>query len=57
MTVCGLSESNAYQVMMRAHQEGLAVVGTYDFETAETYCSGLKGKGLSADIVPVEGEP
>jgi len=56
MTVCGLKESNAYQVMMKAHTEGVAVVGTYDFETAETYCAGLKAKGLSADIIPVEGE-
>lgn len=41
---------------MKAHTEGVAVVGTYDFETAETYCAGLKAKGLSADIIPVEGE-
>ncbi|CAE7465871.1 clpS [Symbiodinium natans] len=54
MTVCGLKESSAYQVMMKAHTEGTAVVGTYDFETAEMYCAGLKAKGLSADILPVE---
>ncbi|CAE7239172.1 clpS [Symbiodinium microadriaticum] len=54
MIVCGLTESSAYQVMMTAHTEGMAVVGTYAFETAELYCAGLKAKGLSADIVPVE---
>lgn len=47
---------HVFQVMMKAHTEGVAVVGTYDFETAETYCAGLKAKGLSADIIPVEGE-
>lgn len=54
MTVCSLKESTAYQVMMKAHTEGMAVVGVYDFETAETYCAGLKAKGLSADIIPVD---
>ncbi|CAJ1358640.1 unnamed protein product [Effrenium voratum] len=56
MTVCGLKESSAYQVMMQAHTEGVAVVGTYAFETAETYCAALNAKGLSAEIVPVDGE-
>ena len=26
------------QVMMKAHKEGVAVVGTYSFETAEAGC-------------------
>jgi len=55
MTVCSLRESAAYQVMMTAHTQGFAVVGTYTFEAAEAYCDGLKAKGLSADIVPVDG--
>jgi len=55
MMICSLNESAAYQVMMTAHTEGLAVVGTYTFEAAEAYCDGLRAKGLSADIVPVDG--
>lgn len=35
MTICLLKEGDAYQVMMKAHKEGVAVVGTYAFETAE----------------------
>jgi len=55
ITICSLNEPTAYQVMMTAHTEGLAVVGTYTFEAAEAYCDGLKAKGLSADIAPVDG--
>eukprot|EP00438_Fugacium_kawagutii_P023731 Skav231420 [mRNA] locus=scaffold330:18720:27633:+ [translate_table: standard] len=38
MTICLLKEGDAYQVMMKAHKEGVAVVGTYAFETAEAGC-------------------
>eukprot|EP00931_Biecheleriopsis_adriatica_P078670 TRINITY_DN52097_c0_g1_i1.p1 TRINITY_DN52097_c0_g1~~TRINITY_DN52097_c0_g1_i1.p1 ORF type:complete len:197 (-),score=36.32 TRINITY_DN52097_c0_g1_i1:46-588(-) len=54
MTICLLKEGDAYQVMMKAHKEGVAVVGTYSFETAEAYCEGLKTQGLSVDILPVD---
>ncbi|CAL1156098.1 unnamed protein product [Cladocopium goreaui] len=54
MTICLLKEGDAYQVMMKAHKEGVAVVGTYAFETAEAYCEGLKAQGLSVDIIPVD---
>jgi len=54
MTICFLGESEAYRVMMTAHTEGSAVVGTYQFEMAEVYCDGLKDKGIRADIVPVD---
>lgn len=54
MTICLLKEGDAYQVMMKAHKEGVAVVGTYSFETAEAYCDGLKSQGLSVDIFPVD---
>jgi len=54
MTICLLKEGDAYQVMMKAHQEGCAVVGTYHFETAEAYRDGLKAKGLTVDIIPVD---
>eukprot|EP00401_Gymnodinium_catenatum_P056530 CAMPEP_0117507364 /NCGR_PEP_ID=MMETSP0784-20121206/26385_1 /TAXON_ID=39447 /ORGANISM="" /LENGTH=198 /DNA_ID=CAMNT_0005302865 /DNA_START=52 /DNA_END=648 /DNA_ORIENTATION=+ len=56
MTICLLKEGDAYQVMMKAHRENVAVVGTYQFETAEAYCEGLKAKGLNVDIVPVDGD-
>mmetsp|Transcript_21571 Transcript_21571/g.62488 ORF Transcript_21571/g.62488 Transcript_21571/m.62488 type:complete len:207 (+) Transcript_21571:90-710(+) len=54
MTICLLKEGDSYQVMMKAHKEGVAVIGTYQFETAEAYCEGLKAKGLSVDIIPVD---
>ncbi|CAJ1447578.1 unnamed protein product [Effrenium voratum] len=54
MTTCLLKEGDAYQVMMKAHREGMAVIGTYSFETAEAYCEGLKSQGLSVDIIPVD---
>eukprot|EP00425_Heterocapsa_triquetra_P039295 CAMPEP_0195084442 /NCGR_PEP_ID=MMETSP0448-20130528/25124_1 /TAXON_ID=66468 /ORGANISM="Heterocapsa triquestra, Strain CCMP 448" /LENGTH=173 /DNA_ID=CAMNT_0040117753 /DNA_START=1 /DNA_END=522 /DNA_ORIENTATION=+ len=56
MTICLLKEGDAYQVMMKAHKEGVAVVGTYKFETAEAYCEGCKAQGLSVDIIPVDGD-
>mmetsp|Transcript_87886 Transcript_87886/g.262073 ORF Transcript_87886/g.262073 Transcript_87886/m.262073 type:complete len:191 (-) Transcript_87886:99-671(-) len=56
MTICLLKESDAYQVMMKAHREGVAVVGTYAFETAEAYCEGLKNKGLTVDIVAADDD-
>mmetsp|Transcript_36778 Transcript_36778/g.83206 ORF Transcript_36778/g.83206 Transcript_36778/m.83206 type:complete len:195 (-) Transcript_36778:165-749(-) len=56
ITIALLKESDAYQVMMKAHTEGVAVVGTYQFETAEAYCEGLKAKGLAVDIIPVDGD-
>mmetsp|Transcript_97688 Transcript_97688/g.209621 ORF Transcript_97688/g.209621 Transcript_97688/m.209621 type:complete len:200 (+) Transcript_97688:55-654(+) len=56
MTITLLKEGEAYQVMMVAHTEGVAVVGTYPFETAEAYCEGLKVKGLTVDIEPVDGD-
>lgn len=56
MTVCLIKEGDAFQVMMKAHKDGVGIVGTYQFETAEAYCEGLKAKGLSVDIIPVDGD-
>lgn len=56
MTICLLKESDSYQVMMKAHKEGVAIIGVYQFETAEAYCEGLKAKGLTVDIIPLETE-
>ena len=48
------SEIEAYQTMMQAHQNGIAVVGTYVYEVAEMYYGALKKNGIVCDIVPVE---
>jgi ATP-dependent Clp protease adapter protein ClpS len=49
----GLSEYQAYQTMMRAHQNGMAVVGRYFYEIAEMFHDALKCEGIICDIVPV----
>jgi ATP-dependent Clp protease adapter protein ClpS len=51
--VTGLSEYQAYQTMMRAHQNGMAVVGRYLYEIAEMFHDALKREGIICDIVPV----
>lgn len=56
MTVCALKEADSFQIMMAAHTNGLAVVGTYGFETAEAYCHGLRSKGLCAEVIPVDND-
>jgi ATP-dependent Clp protease adapter protein ClpS len=53
METCGLSEGQAFQVMMSAHQNGAAVVGRYAFEQAELYYQSLRGAGLTVDMVKV----
>ena len=52
--VTGLTEMIAYQTMMRAHQDGIAVVGRYHFEIAEVYNEGLQKNGIISDIAPVD---
>lgn len=52
MTVTGVSDGGAYQIMMQAHQNGIAVVGSYHLERAEGYLSSLKDEGLLVDMVP-----
>lgn len=52
--VTGLSELGAYQTMMQAHQNGIAVVGRWCFEVAEMYNEGLRKNGIISDIVPVD---
>jgi ATP-dependent Clp protease adapter protein ClpS len=51
--VTGLSEYQAYQTMMRAHQNDMAVVGRYFYEIAEMFHDALKREGIICDIVPV----
>jgi ATP-dependent Clp protease adapter protein ClpS len=52
-TKVALSEGEAYDAMMTAHQAGMAVVGVYQFEVAENYCSQMKESGLVAAVKPV----
>jgi len=54
--ITGLSEITAYQTMMQAHQNGVAVVGRYVYEIAEMYHSALKKNGIVCDLVPVDEE-
>mmetsp|Transcript_300 Transcript_300/g.396 ORF Transcript_300/g.396 Transcript_300/m.396 type:complete len:166 (-) Transcript_300:330-827(-) len=54
--ITGLSDTAAYQVMMQAHNFGLATVGRYAFEMAELYHEQLREQGLSVDMVPVDDE-
>merc|ERR1712085_40111 len=49
MVICLLKEGDAYEVMMKAHREGVGVVGTYNYEKAEAYCEGLKAKDSNGD--------
>ena len=52
--ITGQTEMEAYQTMMQAHQNGIAVVGRWVYEVAEMYAEGLKKNGIVADMVPVE---
>ena len=52
--VTGLSEVAAYQTMMQAHQNGIAVVGRWYYEQAEMYFEALKKNGIVCDLIPVD---
>jgi ATP-dependent Clp protease adapter protein ClpS len=54
--ITGMAEMMAYQTMMTAHQNGMAVVGRYMYEIAEAYHEGLQKDGIICDLVPVEGD-
>jgi ATP-dependent Clp protease adapter protein ClpS len=54
--VAGLSDGQAYQVMMAAHKNGVSVVGRYDLERAELYRDSLRENGLTVDMIPVEDD-
>mmetsp|Transcript_8890 Transcript_8890/g.19080 ORF Transcript_8890/g.19080 Transcript_8890/m.19080 type:complete len:182 (-) Transcript_8890:214-759(-) len=54
--ITGLTEMGAYQTMMQAHHNGLAVVGRYPYERAEMYHDALKTNGILCDLVPVDEE-
>lgn len=54
--ITGLTDGQAYQVMMQAHKNGVSVVGRYDQERAELYRDSLRDNGLVVDMVPVEDD-
>jgi ATP-dependent Clp protease adaptor protein ClpS len=53
-TVPQLSEPQAINVMMEAHEHGMALVITCAQEHAEFYCETLKSHGLTSTIEPAE---
>lgn len=52
--ITGKSEMDAYNLMMNAHKNGVAVVGVWMFEQAEAFCDQLVQTGLIADISPLD---
>jgi ATP-dependent Clp protease adapter protein ClpS len=54
--IVGLSDGQAYQVMMQAHKNGVSVVGRFDLERAELYRDALCDNGLTCDMIPVEDD-
>lgn len=56
MLICLLEERPAYETMMKAHEECVAVVGSYNFDTAEDYCTRLRAQGISSDIIAKDKE-
>ena len=54
--ICSLDDGAAYNVMMKAHQIGIAVIGNYHREMAELYKMRLTGEGLLIDMVPADDE-
>ncbi|KAL7494397.1 hypothetical protein ACHAWT_003115 [Skeletonema menzelii] len=56
MEICSLDDGEAYNVMMKAHQLGIAVIGNYHREMAEMYKMRLSSEGLFIDMVPADDE-
>jgi ATP-dependent Clp protease adapter protein ClpS len=54
--IVGLTDGQAYQVMMEAHKNGLSVIGRFDLERAELYRDKLRENGLTVDMIPVEDD-
>lgn len=52
--VPSLSQPQAINIMMEAHNSGIGLVTTCALEPAEFYCEALKGKGLTSTIEPDE---
>ena len=56
MEICSLDDGEAYNVMMKAHQLGIAVIGNYHREMAELYKMRLSEEGLFIDMIPADDE-
>lgn len=54
-TVPSLTETQAVNIMMEAHTNGIALVITCTQEHAEFYCETLKSHGLTSTIEPEDG--
>lgn len=54
--ICSLDDGEAYNVMMKAHQLGISVIGNYHREMAEMYKMRLSNEGLFIDMVPADDE-
>lgn len=52
--VPSLSQPQAINIMMEAHQNGTGLVTICALEPAEFYCESLLGKGLTSTIEPDE---
>jgi ATP-dependent Clp protease adaptor protein ClpS len=52
--VPSLSQPQAINIMMEAHNNGTALVITCALEPAEFYCESLQAKGLTSTIEPDE---
>ncbi len=52
--VPSLTQPQAINIMMEAHNNGMALVITCDLEPAEFYCESLLAKGLTSTIEPDE---
>lgn len=53
-TVPSLTQPQAVNIMMEAHNSGIALVITCAMEHAEFYCETLKNHGLTSTIEPDE---
>ena len=49
-TIPDYSQADAYVVMQKAHQSGMAVVGIWVYELAEAYCDQLKARTLICSV-------
>lgn len=52
--VVGMPESSAFDVMLKAHKDGMAQVGIWVGEIAEAYCDQLKTRGIVSEVMPVD---
>jgi ATP-dependent Clp protease adaptor protein ClpS len=53
-TISGMTQSQAVEIMIEAHTNGMALVIVCEFEHAEFYCETLQAHGLSSTIEPDE---